>query len=124
MGVIMLKIIYFTLLIISTSLYSLAADFVHPLDFKGTDPEKELVIKYIKESVKDTYSAIGMDDPATLRMMEQEELNSFKQLTRAENRTILDRVIQTYCGIGMCNYNTIMMMYNEQLKASQETLEW
>lgn len=65
-----------------------------------------------------------MGDPSTLRMMEKEELNSFKQLTKVSNRKLLDDVINQYCNIGMCNYNTILMMYNEQEKASKEELGW
>lgn len=101
-----------------------ASDLLHPLDFKGTDAEKERVISYIKLNVKQTYGAIGMDDPATLRMMEEEELKSFKQLTEIKNRKLLDSVIATYCEIGMCNYSTILMMYQEQLKASKKELTW
>ena len=54
-----------------------------------------------KENVKKTYSAIGMDDPSTLRMMEKEELDCFKKLTQAKNRALLDDVIRTYSAIGM-----------------------
>ena len=119
----MCKIILgFLLLVWSTSV--LAADFVHPLDFKGTQAEKDIVIAYIVENVKEAYTKIGMGDPSTLRMMETEELNSFKELTKVEDRIILDKVIEQYCKIGMCNYNTILMMYNEQLKASKKSLTW
>jgi len=79
---------------------------------------------YIKDNVKEQYSKIGMGDPSTLRMMENEELKSFKELTQVKNRKLLDSVIRQYCGIGMCNYNTILMMYNEQNKASKENLKW
>lgn len=65
-----------------------------------------------------------MDNPSTLRIMEKEELKCFKELTKAKNRKLLDRVIRTYCEIGMCNYSTILMMYKEELKASSEELEW
>ena len=101
-----------------------AADFVHPLDFKGTKAEKQKVIAYIVKNVKATYSKIGMDDPATLRMMEKEELDSFKKLCTANNRKLLDKVIATYCNIGMCDYNTILMMYTERVNASKKSLEW
>lgn len=57
-----------------------------------------------------------MREPSTLRMMEKEELNSFKELTKVENRKLLDAVIRQYCSIGMCNYNTILMMYNDKIK--------
>ncbi len=106
------------------ALNSLANGLVHPLDFNGSEDEKQKVISQIKESVKQTYSQIGMDDPSTLRMMEREELNSFKQLTSVKNRKLLDSVISQYCSIGMCNYNTILMMYNEQEKASKQELAW
>ncbi len=119
----MKKIIYTLLaLLISPIIY--ANGLTHPLDFKGTEKEKNHVITYIKGSVKETYSKIGMGDPSTLRMMEREELKSFKALTKVKNRKLLDGVIKQYCNIGMCNYNTILMMYNEQNKASNEKLEW
>ena len=101
-----------------------ADKLIHPLDFKGTEKEKNHVISYIKGNVKEQYTKIGMGDPSTLRMMEQEELKSFKELTKVKNRKLLDGVIRQYCGIGMCNYNTILMMYNEQNKASKESLQW
>ena len=97
---------------------------IHPLDFKGTDKEKQLVIKYIEENVRETYCAIGMCEASVLRMMEEEELRSFKILIEAKNRYVLDSVIETYCSIGMCNYSTISMMYNEELNASEKTLKW
>jgi len=98
--------------------------FVHPLDFKGTELEKKEVIKYIEENVKSTYSKIGMDNPSTLRMMEQENLDCFKKLTKATDRKLLDKVIKIYCNIGMCNYSTILMMYNEEDEASKKKLEF
>ena len=101
-----------------------AVEPIHPLDFKGTEEEKQRVIAYIEQNVKETYTAIGMGDPSTLRMMENEELNSFKALMKKENRDLLDNVIRQYCSIGMCNYSTILMMYNEQNKASKQKLEW
>lgn len=112
------------LLFILFSTCSIAATVIHPLDFKGSDTEKEKVIKQIKESVKETYTKIGMGDPSTLRMMEKKELSSFKELTGVSNRKLLDNVINQYCNIGMCNYSTILMMYNEQNKASKESLSW
>ena len=71
-----------------------AVELIHPLDFKGTEEEKQRVISYIVQNVKETYTAIGMGDPSTLRMMENEELNSFKALMKKENRELLDNVIR------------------------------
>lgn len=101
-----------------------AQSFISPIDFIPNEVNKQKVISYIKKQVKDDYSAIGMDDPSTLRMMEQENLKAFKKLTKASNTSLLKDVIKTYCDIGMCNYSTILMMYNEQSKASQKTLKW
>ena len=110
------------LLLLLVSMNSFASGLIHPLDFKGTEGERAKVIEQIKIDVKKTYSQIGMGDPSTLRMMEKEELNSFKTLTKLSNRKILDSVISQYFRLGMCNYNTILMMYNEQRKASKEEL--
>lgn len=120
MGKIIMSV--FFLLLFSTVVS--AAGFVHPLDFKGTKAEKQKVLDYIVKNTKETYSKIGMDDPSTLRMMEQEELDSFKKLCTADNRKILDKVIKTYCDIGMCNYSNILMMYTEEIKASKKSLKW
>ena len=120
-----MKKIAFVLIIVLFVCSALFAEgFIHPLDFRGTEQEKQAVIAFIQENVKETYTAIGMGNPATLRMMEKVELGAFKELTQAKNRKLLDGVIETYCSIGMCNYSTISMMYEEQLKASQEKLAW
>lgn len=123
MEMIMSRLIVFLFLTIF-SVSSWSTGFVDPSKFKGSENEKGAVISFIQLNVEKTYSAIGMGDPATLRMMEKEELNSFKALTKAENLPLLSNVINQYCGIGMCNYSTILMMYNEQLKASQQKLDW
>jgi len=98
--------------------------FVSPINFTPTESNKKRVIEYIEKQVKEDYSAIDMDDPSTLRMMEKENLNAFKELTKVKNTGLLNSVIKTYCEIGMCNYSTILMMYNEQNKASKESLSW
>ena len=69
-----------------------------------------------------------MCSESILRMMEEEELNSFKQLTKVNNVHILDTVWKTYCeGIlkdSMCSYTVILMMYEEEVKASSSELSW
>lgn len=101
-----------------------AQSFVSPINFVENDINKEKVILFIKKQVKDDYTAIGMNDPSILRMMEEENLKSFKELTKVSNKTLLQSVIKTYCEIGLCNYSTILMMYNEQEKSSKQKLEW
>jgi len=101
-----------------------AQSFVSPIGFISNEVNKKKVISFIEKQVKDDYSAIGMDDPSTLRMMEAENLKAFKELTKITNTSLLKDVIKTYCEIEMCNYATILMMYNEQNKANKKTLEW
>lgn len=114
----------FTFLLFPSFMFS--QSYISPIGFEMNDFNKNRVIAFIKSDVKKTYAEIGMDDPSTLRMMEKENLNAFKELLslRFKNITLLKRVESTYCDIGMCNYNTILMMYKEQLKATSEELEW
>lgn len=101
-----------------------AQSFVSPIGFVETEENKQKVIAYIQKHVKEEYSKIGMDDPSTLRMMEQANLKAFKELVTVTNTSLLSRVIKTYCDLGMCSYDTILMMYKEENKASKQTLEW
>ncbi|MDF1762212.1 MAG: hypothetical protein P1U57_02285 [Oleibacter sp.] len=109
------------------SLYSLA-DFVHPMDFNGSESQKNEVIDYINKQVRQDYceSDLDMCQESMLRMMEQENLNAFKKATSATDRRIMDRAITDYCesGVDMCNYSTIFMMYEENVKASNKKLQW
>jgi hypothetical protein len=107
---------------LTTFLFS--QEFVSPINFVENEANKEKVLRFIKKQVKEDYSAIGMDDPLILRMMEEENLKAFKKLTKVKNTVLLKSVIKTYCDIGMCNYATILMMYEEQEKASQKELKW
>lgn len=115
-------LVLFGIILFTPNLF--AQSFVSPIGFVQNETNKNKVISYIRKEVKDTYSAIGMGDPSTLRMMERENLEAFKELTKATKTNLLKDVIKTYCNIGMCNYTTILMMYNEQNKASNKTLEW
>ncbi len=88
--------------------------FVSPIGFVDSESNRKAVIRFIEHQVYTDYTSIGMKDPMTLRMMEQENMKAFKQLIRATNTALLREVIDAYCEIGMCNYNTIWMMYEEQ----------
>lgn len=112
------------ILFLLSSVTVFAANFFHPAEFTGTEADKKQVLAFIEQDVKERYSKIGMGDPSTLRMMEKNELDAFKQLTKVTNRELLDNVIKQYCNIGMCNYDTILMMFNEQNKAANEKLSW
>lgn len=100
------------------------ADFVSPIGFEPTEANKRAVVEYIKQDVKRTYTQAGMNSESVHRMMENENLNAFKQLLGAKDKGVLARVIKQYCGVGMCNYSTILMMYNEEMKAKGQSLSW
>ena len=104
-----------TLILFFSTCY--AADFIHPLDFGGTSEEKEAVVSFIIEQTKASCDSIGINDPATIKMMEKQNLAAFKTLTTAKNREILDIVINQCKTIGIRDYSTIQMMYNQQLQA-------
>lgn len=58
-------------------------------------------------------------------MMEQSNLDAFKQLTAATDKKLLKKVIKTYCGqIDMCTYQNLKMMYDRDLEASKQDLNW
>jgi len=98
--------------------------FVSPIAFVDNEANRAAVVRFIEHQVYTDYTAIGMNDPMTLRMMEDENMKAFKQLIQATNTALLREVIDTYCGIGMCNYSTIWMMYQEQSKAATNSLKW
>jgi hypothetical protein len=104
------------------------ADFIHPMDFNGSEAQKNRVIEIIKNRVRKDYCDSGLDmcQSTTLRMMETEYLKSFKGASQAKDRKIMDRVIKDYChsSLDMCNYSNIFMMYKENLKASKGSLNW
>ena len=112
------------LILLCLPMIGFGQSFVSPINYVNNETNQKKVISYIQKDVKKTYSAIGMDDPSTLRMMEKENLNAFKELIKVKDTSLLQKVIKTYCEIGMCNYSTILMMYKEQNKANNETLEW
>ena len=112
------------LILLCLPMIGFGQSFVSPINYVNNETNQKKVVSYIQKDVKETYSAIGMDDPSTLRMMEKENLNAFKELIKVKDTSLLQKVIKTYCEIGMCNYSTILMMYKEQNKANNETLEW
>lgn len=119
----------FKKIVLLSMLFSTAAQakFIHPMDFDGSEAQKQEVIEYIKGNVKKDYcEQLDMCQASNLRMMEQENLNAFKKATKAKNRKIMDQVIKDYCnsGLDMCSYSNILMMYEENNKADKEELSW
>jgi hypothetical protein len=110
------------------SMAASASGFIHPMDFNGSEAQKQQAIRYIEQRVRATYcdGQLDMCQPTMLRMMERENLSAFKKMTQASDRSIMDEMIRTYCNgaIDMCDYTTLWMMYKENEKASKETLDW
>ena len=110
----------------------LTKNIPHPIDFKGSEQEKKNIISFIEKNVNEIYCENemlkSMCTNSLLRMMEDEELTSFKKLTKAKEELILNNVIQTYCKNsmleGVCMYSTILMMYEEEVRASGKKLSW
>ncbi|WP_421851754.1 hypothetical protein [Marinomonas sp.] len=116
------------ILLITTILFSSLANaqFVHPLNFDGSEAQKKEVITYITNRVKHDYcGTVDMCQQVMLRLMEKENLDAFKRLTKAKNRDILDRAIHDYCGrVDMCTYQMIEIMYNQNVEAADKKLDW
>lgn len=99
-------------------------EFIHPMDFKGTEEEKQKVINYIKARVKKDLEYIDMYNNQNARMMERQELDSFKALTQAKDRQLMDRVIKELIFVEMLNYTNLKNMYIQEIQASQQELTW
>ena len=66
-----------------------------------------------------------MDNPSNLRIMEENELKSFKKLLVVKDKTLLRKVLIEVCDIlDMCNYEYILIMYEQEKKASNSKLKW
>ncbi|WP_447789966.1 MULTISPECIES: hypothetical protein [Pseudomonas] len=103
-----------------------AATIINPMDFDGSEAQKKLVIDSITATVKKDYcEKINMCQESTLRMLEKQNLEAFKEATKATDRKIMNAVIHDYCEkIDMCNYGTILMMYKKNSDESKKTLTW
>ncbi|MFV4846623.1 hypothetical protein [Edwardsiella tarda] len=123
-----MRVLILSCLLLLPTLVFANVKFVNPMTFDGSEAQKEQVINYITENVKKNYcdGSLDMCQDSLLRMMEKQELESFKEATQATDKKIMGNVIKSYCGddIGMCNYSVIIMMYKENLKASKQKLEW
>lgn len=103
-----------------------AATFINPMDFDGSESQKNQVIEFITASVKKDYcEKVDMCQESTLRMMEKQNLDSFKLATKATDRKIMNSVVRDYCKkIDMCNYSTLWIMYKQNYEASNKKLSW
>ncbi|MDB9872820.1 hypothetical protein OAD02_05905 [Alphaproteobacteria bacterium] len=115
-------------LILLITLFSSASwgdTLISPIGFQNTDENRKKVISFIVKNVKKELTALGMDNPSNLRIMEENELKSFKKLLDVKDKTLLRKVMIEVCDIlDMCNYEYILIMYEQEKKASNSKLEW
>ncbi|WP_140669109.1 hypothetical protein [Pseudomonas arsenicoxydans] len=95
---------------------------MHPMDFAGSNEEKQRLTTMIEESVNQSYCKAGFDkcQQTTLTLMMKSELNAFKALTMANNRELLDKKIATYCNTTY-PYTLIKMMYDYEASSLPST---
>lgn len=104
-----------------------SSNFLHPMDFKNTDEQKQQVINYIKVQTKKSLEMLEMIDSYNnilAREMEQQELNSFKALTQAKDRQVMDNLIKQLKSINSLNYILLKEMYDQEMMASSQELTW
>ena len=94
------------------------------MDFDNSEEMKDKVISFIKFKVKKNLEFIDSYNNMNARMMEKEELNAFKELTREKDRETMDRVINDLLFIDSLDYINLKMMYNEEKQAGNEELTW
>lgn len=100
------------------------SEFINPMDFNGTDKEKEYIIEFIKEHTKKSLDLIGMDSDILKREMEQQQLNSFKELTKAKDREVMENCIKNLKMIGNYDYTLLKASYDQEMSAKDKKLEW
>ena len=94
------------------------------MDFKNTDEQKQQVINYIKVQTKKSLEMIDSYNNILAREMEQQELNSFKALTQAKDRQVMDNLIKQLKSINSLNYILLKEMYDQEMMASSQELTW
>ena len=95
---------------------SIAKNIPHPLDFRGSDQEKKKIITFIEKNIYEIYCENemlkSMCTNSLLRMMEEEELDSFKKLTKAKEEVILNNVIQTcFCVLFLSKVSALCVKF-------------
>lgn len=108
----------------NVSTKNIKAAFLHPMDFENTEEQKQQVIKYIKVQTKKTLETINSYNNILAREMEQQELNSFKALTKAKDRETMDNIIRQLNSINSLNYIMLKEMYDQEMMASNQELTW
>lgn len=123
----MKKIILFCSIMLSMDIMALPVNFVHPIDFDGSDIKTKEVMEFIEVKVRADYcnSVVNVCDPDTLNMMQEHSFDSFEKLINTTDKEILAQVVDYYCSSysdTFCDYNTIYIMYAKELEAKMNIL--
>ncbi len=121
------KYIVMLSVLLASVAYAAPKGFVDPVNFDGSDNMKKNVIAYIKQQTANDAGAIGLNSPTMLRMMERQEMNSFKNLIAKKlDAEIWQQVLDNYCNVIIvtCGYQMLEMMYSQELQAVKTTLDW
>ncbi len=97
---------------------------VNPLTFKDTPEERAQVLEVCKYLAKQSCDLAGMNTPDMLRIMETEELTSFKALVDAQHPELVEEALITCQKAGMVSYSMINIMYNNFVNAQNSELKW
>ncbi|MFJ7311446.1 hypothetical protein ACIQVE_01490 [Pseudomonas sp. NPDC098747] len=105
-----------------------APDFVHPLDFNGSNEQKNLTISTIEKRVEANLCSgpIVFCQKSTIRLTENIELHAFKALTKEKDRAAMDRIIDSQCSSTSkyCSYSLIHMLYINATQSHLDKLTW
>ena len=115
------KFCYFTLFFAFT-LNICYADFIHPLDFNDNKLNRIKLVQYISNNVNKICIRFYKCDFSIFQNIFQEELISFNNLRKLQDRDRIDKAIEMCCAnsdSGACLYSIIETTYNEYLLNSE-----
>lgn len=113
---IMKKTILFLILLYSALVQ---AEFIHPMDYDGSQEQKKAVKQFIKQQVQHDYcQELNICNASALRKMEKKNFRAFMKATHATDRKVMDEAID-HCMhyMDMCEYSIIELKYSDIKKS-------
>lgn len=114
-----MRTIIFIIFAVSTLAFAQPIAFVHPLDFDGSDEQKEKVLAYIQDDILQHHCGPNDDSCHTsvIAIEREENFKAFLELTAVSNQEYLDKLIEEYCHSEFfnCTYENILKAYEENL---------
>ncbi|MBI0165146.1 hypothetical protein BGI15_02845 [Snodgrassella alvi] len=112
----MKKTILFLILLYSALVQ---AEFIHPMDYDGSQEQKKAVKQFIKQQVQHDYcQELNICNASALRKMEKKNFRAFMKTTHATDRKVMDEAID-HCMhyMDMCEYSIIELKYSDIKKS-------